>query len=177
MLTATGMLDLASQPYARNDVDDISVAGFVRSRPYRTGALAQDLGGYVFRATSGASHEISATTVRNVMRYWIQAPTPFLRIASTNLHEAIVAPLCKEIERLGGSIHTDQAVAGIELESGIARRIRIRAASGEVRREAVDQLVLTIPPASCWSCSTRISSPPALGCRIWPTCGPRRWPR
>jgi uncharacterized protein with NAD-binding domain and iron-sulfur cluster len=68
-------LDLMSQPYRyRAQLDQVTVTGFLRSRFYRTERIAQQFQELMLKGISVPTYEVSAMTMRNVMRFWVKSP-------------------------------------------------------------------------------------------------------
>jgi len=138
-------LDLMSQPYRyRARLDQVTVSGFLRSRFYRTDPVAVQFEELMLKGISVPTYEVSAMTMRNVMRFWVRYPEPMHRILNGNLHEKWIVPIQERLEALGCEIVTRTRLERLEFAGARAAAVHLRDGSTPARRE-VDQLVLAIP--------------------------------
>jgi len=139
------ILDLISRPYRRRAfLDRISVNAFVRSRFYRTERLARQHQDLLLKGISVPSYEVSAMTMRNVMKYWLRYPTPMHSILSNSLQELWIEPIEDRLRQLGCVIRLGHRLERVEMSAGRVSRLQLSTASGQLGQE-VDQLVLAIP--------------------------------
>jgi len=111
------VLDLASQPYRRRwPLDRLSVTGFLRSRFYRTPELETQFQELVLKAITVPSYAVSAMTVRNVVRFWIRSPQPFVSILRNNLQTYFIEPIHQRLRVLGCDIHLAQRLKRIQTD-------------------------------------------------------------
>ena len=125
----------------------------LRSRFYRTDSVALQFEELMLKGISVPTYEVSAMTMRNVMRYWIRSPEPMHRILKGNLQELFIAPMQRKLESLGCQIHLHHTLTHLEPDQGrIARlertvRDRARRASragvGEGAGRPLDTAALT----------------------------------
>ena len=91
-------LDLISQRYSyRAPLDQLTITGFLRSRFYRTEAVATQFGDLMLKGISVPAHEVSAMTMWNVMRYWFRSPFPMQRILKGNLQDLWINPFAASV--------------------------------------------------------------------------------
>jgi uncharacterized protein with NAD-binding domain and iron-sulfur cluster len=143
-------LDLASQPYRyRSFLDQISVSGFIRSRFYRTETLAQSQQEFILKGLSAPSYELSAMTLRNVIRLWLRYRSPIYRILDGNMQERFIDPIEQRLRALGVTIRTSHRLERIEVRGGRVISLHIRDMTSEVvHREEVTEVILAIPHES-----------------------------
>jgi len=135
-------IDLMSQPTGKKaQLDQITVNGFARSRFYCTDRVVDQLEDTVSRASAIESFEMSAMTVRNVMRYWLRYHSPWFRILNGDLQSRFIEPFS---QALNCKVHLDSKVVKVHVENGRASAIDVLN-NGNVRREAVENLLLTSP--------------------------------
>ena len=146
-------LDLMSQPYSyRAALDRVTVSGFLRSRPYRTERISDQFEELMLKGISVPTYQVSAMTMRNVMRYWFRYPEPMLRILDGSLYDKWIVPLQRRIEALGGKLHLGHRLERLEIGDRALTRLHFRetaAASAEVAVE-VDREILAIPCEKLW---------------------------
>lgn len=141
------LLDLMSQPVRkRASLDQVTVNGFARSRVYCTDAVVDQLEDTVSRASAIESYEMSAMTVRNVMRYWFKYHDPWFRILKGDLQQQLIAPLERRLYDLGCEVRLNTTVEHVGLgPHGVATvAIRMTGAS-QLEALAVDNLLLAVP--------------------------------
>jgi uncharacterized protein with NAD-binding domain and iron-sulfur cluster len=138
-------LDLMSQPYRyRARLDQVTVSGFLRSRFYRTEAVSLQFEELMLKGISVPTYEVSAMTMRNVMRYWVRYPEPMHRILRGDLQTQWIDPLEARLRKLGGEIHLGHRLERLELEGGRIAALSFTAGGGE-RRVPVERVLLAIP--------------------------------
>ncbi|MBZ0301499.1 MAG: FAD-dependent oxidoreductase [Anaerolineae bacterium] len=139
--------DLLSQPYSRRAfLDQLSVNGFLRSRFYRTEAIAHLFQSSVVGGSSAPSYEASAMTFRNVLRYWMEYPLPMSRILRGDLQQFYILPFQRRLEELGCDIRFNQSLRHIELDGGRIKRLHVEdLTTMETHLIDVDQVVIAIP--------------------------------
>jgi phytoene dehydrogenase-like protein len=143
-------LDLMSQPYSyRAQLDQVTVTGFLRSRYYRTDRVAAQFQELMLKGISVPTYEVSAMTMRSVMRFWVKSPIPMHRILKGNLQEFWIDPLRRKLEEQGCVIHFGQRLTHIESLGGRVARLRFSDPDGNetVRDIAPDsgRVILAIP--------------------------------
>jgi protoporphyrinogen oxidase len=141
-------VDLASERLeSAAFLDQITVAGFIRSRFYRTDRVAREHQDLVLKGISVPSYFVSAKTMQNVISYWFSYPVPMYRILRGNLQQQFIHPLQRRLEALGCEIRLGQRLQRIALGPNGVERILLGAAGEGAPAEwvSVDRLVLAIP--------------------------------
>ena len=140
-------LDLVSQSYAyRAYLDQITINGFVRSRFYRTEAVALQFQDLMLKGISCPSTEVSAMTMRNVLRYWIQYPLPMYRILRGDLQQHFIAPFERKLVELGVRIHPQHLLKKLHIQDKRVSRIDLYDIGSNQQIEVeVEQLMIAIP--------------------------------
>jgi protoporphyrinogen oxidase len=139
-------LDLAAQPYRyRSFLDQIGASGFVRSRFYRTEQLARAHQEFILKGLSVPSYELSAMTLRNVIRFWLRYPRPMYRILRGNMQQMFIEPIERRLESRKCLIRTGLALERIELDGRRVARLHFREAAGNASAEDVERVVIAIP--------------------------------
>ena len=141
------LLDLMSQPVRhRAQLDQVTVNGFARSRFYGTEAVVSQLEDTVSRASAIESYEMSAMTVRNVMRFWFNYHNPWFRILNGDLQTKFIQPLEKRIRESGGEVTLNATVVEIVVREDSIRSLRVSDPSGVPYEVPVDTLLLAVAP-------------------------------
>lgn len=144
-------LDLMSQPYSyRATLDRVTVSGFLRSRPYRTEQISDQFEELMLKGISVPTYQVSAMTMRNVMRYWFRYPEPMMRILDGSLHDKWILPLQRRIEQLGGKLYFGHRLERLEIHDDALTRLHFRRAGGGPAEVAVDRTILAIPCEKLW---------------------------
>lgn len=145
-------LDLMSQPYSyREALDRVTVAGFLRSRPYRTGQISTQFEELMLKGISVPTYQVSAMTMRNVMRYWFRYPEPMMRILAGSLYERWIVPIQRRIEALGGRVHTEHRLERLTIAGGKLTALHVRGPAGAVEVAVRDRMVvLAVPCEKLW---------------------------
>jgi len=139
-------LDLMSQLYRyREKLDQVTVTGFLRSRFYRTDLIADQFQELMLKGISVPTYEVSAMTMRNVMRFWVKSPEPMHRILKGSLQEQWIEPIRRRCEELGVRIETRHALRRIETQGGRVARLHLRDASGAPLTVEPETVLLAIP--------------------------------
>jgi uncharacterized protein with NAD-binding domain and iron-sulfur cluster len=105
------MIDLCSQPFkSRRLLDQVSVAGFIRSRWYRSDIIANFHQQTVLQASSIPSYDLSAMTMKHLVQHWCGKLNPLFRILNGNLQEKFIQPLERQIRNKGCVIRFNTSV-------------------------------------------------------------------
>jgi uncharacterized protein with NAD-binding domain and iron-sulfur cluster len=111
VLFVYAMIDLCSQPdRSRGFLDQLSVAGFIHSRWYKSDIIANFHQQTVLQASSIPSYDLSAMTMKHLVNNWAAALIPLFRILNGNLQEKFIAPFEQHIRDQGGEIKLNTAV-------------------------------------------------------------------
>ncbi|WP_276299800.1 hydroxysqualene dehydroxylase [Halorussus lipolyticus] len=139
-------LDLMSQPYRRRDaLDQITINGFLKSRFYGKESVAKRFQDLILKGISVPTYDVSAMTMRNMMRYWARNPLPMHSILRTDLQSGLIDPFEERLRELGCDIEKETPV--VELvpgEEGIESVVVETEDDGRVERSA-ESVVLAVP--------------------------------
>ncbi len=142
-------LDLMSQPYSyRARLDQVTISGFLRSRFYRTDNVALQFEELMLKGISVPTYEVSAMTMRNVMRYWVRSPEPMHRILKGNLQEFFIQPIQRKLESLGCQIQLHHRLTHLEPAGSRIGRLDFRTADNQTVSQVIDphtRVILAIP--------------------------------
>jgi uncharacterized protein with NAD-binding domain and iron-sulfur cluster len=143
-------LDLMSQPYSyRAQLDQVTIIGFLRSRFYRTDRIASQFQEFMTKSIGVSTYEVSAMTMRNVIRFWVKSAVPMNRILKGNLQEFFIDPLRRRLEELGCAIHFGQRLERVETGHGRITSLHFRDLEGrEAARDVGQQssrVILAVP--------------------------------
>ena len=127
-------------------LDQITVTGFLRARFYRTDTIAEQFQELMLKGISVPTYEVSAMTMRNVMRYWVRTLEPMHRILKGDLQQFWIDPIRRRCEELGVAIHTGHQLERLEPSSsgGIAR-LHFRTGADEPLATEPDTVLLAMP--------------------------------
>lgn len=148
LLFLYSVLDLATQGYAYSGLLDMAtVNGFVRSRLYGTEGVARTYQSFMLIGTACPSYEVSAMTMRNVLRCWARHPRPMYRVLRGNLHENLIAPFQRALEAHGCEVVTGRRLEGLVARGGRVAALRLADAGGvdEVELDEEARVVLAVP--------------------------------
>ena len=129
-------------------LDDVSVNGFLHARPYMTERAAELFDNFIINVWGVPSYLVSAADYRDFLEYSAAAPTPPFWLARGSAFTQVIEPLERALAAAGVEIVRSTEVVGASCSEGRVREIEIRDASGELRGEAVDELVLAVPPSA-----------------------------
>jgi phytoene dehydrogenase-like protein len=116
-LAAYSMIDKLSYSDADDDVlDEVSVEGFLRTRPYGTDTLSELYKMLIMTIWSVQSHETSMAAYRRFVERWVAQPVPLLWLLTGNLHDKLIGPLQEKITGLGGEFKTSARVLNVRVE-------------------------------------------------------------
>jgi uncharacterized protein with NAD-binding domain and iron-sulfur cluster len=138
-------LDLVCQPYSyRAFLDQITVNGFMRSRWYRTERIALVFQDLMLKGISCPSYQVSAMTMRNVLRYWARHPLPMHRILNGDLQQLFIDPLRQRLQALGVTFRLRHTLQRINVEHGKVVALTFEAEDGQAL-VPVERMILAIP--------------------------------
>ena len=99
LLAAYSVIDALSYSDADDDVlDEVSVEGFLRTRPYATDTLSKLHNTIIMTIWSVHSHETSAAAYRRFLARNVPLPVPLLWLLTGDLQKKLIGPLKKAIE-------------------------------------------------------------------------------
>ncbi len=148
---------LAERIRSTADLDQMSVSAFLKARPYMTDAAAEAYNNYITAVWALPSYLTSAADYREYLEYCLADPTPAFWLPRGSAAEKVIDPLTAALRKAGVDIVTGARVAGVTCEGRRVREIAIEQgevdgetgtwrASGEPSSDAVDELVLAVPP-------------------------------
>jgi hypothetical protein len=142
------IIDLAASSFDdRAYLDRVSSAGFLRSRFYGIDAAAQSLHQSALQGSSIPLYDLSAMTLRKVVRLWAMHPSPLVSVLDGPMQETFIDPFRSYLDKLGVQIHPNQAVQRLRVNAG--RVDGVEMAGGAPCPIAVspdDAIVLAVPP-------------------------------
>jgi zeta-carotene desaturase len=141
-------LDLASQPDRQKaDLDQLSITGFLRSRFYYTQRLELLFHELVLKAITVPAYNVSAMTVKKVVRFWMRSPLPMLRIVRGNLQTSFIEPIQQRLQELGCDIHLAQRLMRIQTDGSRVTELHFQdLRNRSLYERPVEMFVLAIPP-------------------------------
>jgi len=144
------VIDLLCQKYSKRAfLDQISVTGFVRSRFYRTEAIARQYQDLLLKFISVPSYRVSAMTVQNMLKFWVANGVPMHRILTGDMHTSFIRPWEDRLCELGCEIATSHQLTKIVLSGNkIVRLEFLDSRRNTQRSQQVDDVILAIPPQS-----------------------------
>ena len=142
------VLDLMGEDLHRGGLlDDVTVIGFLRSRFYRTEAVANELHQIFLKGAAIAGHHMSARVLQQAMGYWAAHPHPVASVARASLQEVFIEPFQRKLVQLGVDIHLGQTLTRVELgEHKRISALRMQSAETSPTVSNFDAVVLAIPP-------------------------------
>jgi hypothetical protein len=144
-------LDLMSQPYSyRAALDRVTVSGFLRSRLYRTEKISDQFEELMLKGISVPTYQVSAMTMRNVMRYWFHYPEPMMRILDGGLYDKFILPLQHRIEQLGGKLYFNHRLDRLEIHENNLTKLHFRRTGEGPIEIPVSRTILAIPCEKLW---------------------------
>jgi hypothetical protein len=121
-LAAYSVIDKLTYSDADDDVlDEVSVEGFLRTRPYATDTLSELYKMLIMTIWSVQSHETSMAAYRRFVERWVAEPVPLLWLLTGNLDKKLIDPLREKITRFGGEFKTSTRVLNVSIEQKAGR--------------------------------------------------------
>ena len=138
-------IDLMSRAYRyRRQLDQIALNGFVRSKWYSTELVVQQFEDTVSRASAIESYEMSAMTVRNVLRYWFDYHSPWFKILTTDLQRGFISPIAERLQELSCTIRLNHAVNALEYRDGRISALTVTRSGQTTTEPVVSDLLLAV---------------------------------
>ena len=138
-------IDLMSRAYRyRRQLDQIALNGFVRSRWYSTESVVRQFEENITRASAIESYEMSAMTVRNVLRYWFTYNAPWVKILNTDLQQGFIHPILAQLERLGCTIRLNHVVDSLECREGRISALKVSHNDENTRELVTNDLLMAV---------------------------------
>jgi uncharacterized protein with NAD-binding domain and iron-sulfur cluster len=139
------VLDLVSQHFReRSLLDQITSAGFIRSRFYRTETVAKVQQDLMLKGISVPSYAVSAMTVRKVAAFWVRYSTPVCRIPRGNLQQSFIEPFESRLRKLGVDIVLANRLERLCFTGAALTHLRVQNGGGHQDRP-VQRVVLAVP--------------------------------
>ena len=129
-------------------LDDVSVNGFLRARPYMTERTAEFFDGLIVDIWGIPSYLAAADDYQEFLEYSVADPSPPFWLARGSGHDQVLAPLEAKLRALGVEIELATQLVSASCAKGRVTEIGLRDADGETRTEDVDELLLALPPAA-----------------------------
>jgi hypothetical protein len=149
LLWAYSMLDGLSYPAAHDDeLDRISVNGFLATRPYGTASVAALHDIILMTVWSIHSYQTSAAAYRRFIEYSFPHPVPALWLLTGDLKTKLMDPLRQKIESYGGVISTDTRVVEVRVGQKAVESLTLSVGGRQrpVKIDANDAVILAVPP-------------------------------
>ncbi|MGA9858618.1 MAG: FAD-dependent oxidoreductase, partial [Solirubrobacteraceae bacterium] len=143
-------------------LSDVSVTGFLQSRPYMTERAADAYDSFITRVWGIPSYLTSADDFRQYLKYSLADPTPAFRLPRGPAQREVIEPLTAALERAGVRIVRRVQVTSVTCAGRRVARVGLQrtrrdprtgtwVGSGQVWSEDVDELVLAVPPVALLS--------------------------
>jgi isorenieratene synthase len=128
-------------------LDDMSVNGFLRSRPYMTDGAAAACDAFITRVWAIRSYLTSADDYLEFLEYNMAEPTPTFWLARGPASRQVIEPLTAALERAGVEIKRETQVTSVSCTDGRVTEIGLEGGASE----EVDELILAVPAAALLS--------------------------
>ena len=128
-------------------LDDVSVNGFLQSRPYMTDGAAAACDAFITRVWAIRSYLTSADDYRDFLEYNMAESTPTFWLARGPASRQVIEPLTAALEKAGVEIVRETEVTSVSCTNGRVTEIRL----DDGRNERVDELILAVPEAALLS--------------------------
>jgi hypothetical protein len=136
-------------------VDQLSVSGFLHSRPYMTDRAAAAYDSFITLVWSLPSYLTSAADYQTYLGHCVADPTPAFWLPRGPAQECVIGPVRAALARAGGEVLTGMQALGVSCGQGRARRLTLQHAhfdraagtfvgEGEEWSEEVEELVLAV---------------------------------
>jgi predicted NAD/FAD-dependent oxidoreductase len=128
-------------------LDDVSVNGFLRSRPYMTDGAAAACDAFITRVWAIRSYLTAADDYLDFLEYNMAEPTPTFWLARGPGSRQVIEPLTEALEKAGVEIVRETRVTSVLCKDGRVTEIGL---DGH-RSEQVDELILAVPETALLS--------------------------
>jgi hypothetical protein len=140
-------------------LDQLSVNGFLHSRPYMTRRAAQIYDAWLTMVWSAHSYMTSASAYQRFVEFGYPKPVPAFWLLRGPSGAKLIEPLAQAVRDRGGAIETSTQVTRVSQTRGTVTEIDLQATkfdgrarkfvgTGPTRTVPVDDLVLAVPPAA-----------------------------
>ena len=99
-------------------LDDVSVNGFLRSRPYMTDGAAAACDAFITRVWAIRSYLTAADDYREFLEYNLAEPAPTFWLARGPASRQVIAPLTEALDRAGVEIVRERKVTSVSCTDG-----------------------------------------------------------
>jgi phytoene dehydrogenase-like protein len=152
------MLDLLAHRFHVRGLIELSLNGYVRSRPCITEPAARMHDAIVMFIWSIHSAGTSAESYQNFYRHTFGNVQPLLWLLRGSLQRKVIEPLERRLVQLGVKVHKQASVQRVVLDGARVgaielrrteydeQRHRVLVTERKLRAEPFDQLVLAVPP-------------------------------
>lgn len=141
---AYGSVDLlAERLNPTMSLDDVSVNGFMNSRPYMTERAAAICDSFITRVWAIRSYLASADDYRSFLEYTLAEPTATYWLASGPARRQVIEPLRAALEAAGVEIDNSVRVTTVSCSGGRVSEIGLQGGEDSWTEE-VDQLILAV---------------------------------
>jgi len=152
------MLDLLAHRFHVRGLIELSLNGYVRSRPCVTEPAARMHDAIVMFIWSIHSAGTSAQSYQNFYRHTFGNVQPLLWLLRGSLQQKVIEPLERRLVQLGVKVHKQASVQRVVIDGTRVgaielhrteydeRRQRVVVTERKLRPDAFDQLVLAVPP-------------------------------
>jgi phytoene dehydrogenase-like protein len=138
-------------------LEEVSVTGFLRARPYMTDRAADAVDTFITMIWAIPAFLAAADDYRDYLMYSFADHDPAYWLANGSALEQVIAPLEAALANHKVTVHTSKKVSkvvcqgngvtAVEIEDGeFDQTARAWIAAGDSRVENVDELVLAVPP-------------------------------
>jgi hypothetical protein len=147
---------LAEQRNPTIPLDEVSVTGFLRARPYMTDRAADAVDTFITMVWAIPAYRAAADDYRDYLAYSFAKHDPPFWLANGSALEQVIAPLTTALENARVEIVTSVKVASVSCTGGVVTEIALEdgvfdmdsrtwVRAGGRRTEEVDELVLAVP--------------------------------
>ena len=140
-------------------IDQLSVNGFLHSRPYMTKRAAEALDTWLTLVWSAHSYMTSASAYQRFLEFGYSQPVPAFWLLRGGTGQMLIDPLADAVRKHGGTIECSTQITRVSQTRGTVTEIGVQATrfdartqqyvgKGPTRTEGVDDLVLAAGPAA-----------------------------
>jgi NAD(P)-binding Rossmann-like domain len=138
-------------------LEDVSVNGFLQGRPYMTEEAAAAYNSAITTIWALPGYLTSAEDYRTYLAYCFADPEPSYWMPRGSALDQVIRPLKRALKDAGVRVECSTQLTRVVCDNGRVTEIGLRGSSfdsqeqawvgdGEVRNEAIDELVLAVPP-------------------------------
>jgi hypothetical protein len=150
-------IDLLAEPLRPTKLlDNVSVNGFLRARPYMTERAAEAFDAFITNVWAIPSYLASAEDFRAYLAYCFAQPGPDFWLSRGSALDRVIAPLVSAVEEKGVEIVRSVQLTSVSCTDGRVSEIGLQkvrrkpkaatwVGTGAVWSEGVDELILAVP--------------------------------